>query len=86
MQRERAQIGVLITLNKPTAHMVRDAAGAPPYVGADGRVKDVSVDRAVTGNTAAVVSAIQRWRFKPATENGQPIAAPYSVEISFKRE
>jgi TonB family protein len=56
-------------------------------VGADGRVKDVSVERAITGgNTAAVVGAIQRWRFKPATENGRPIAAPYSVEISFRRE
>jgi hypothetical protein len=56
-------------------------------VGADGRVKDVSVERAIKGgNTAAVVGAIQRWRFKPATENGRPIAAPYSVEISFRRE
>lgn len=56
-------------------------------VGADGRVRDVSVERAIKGgNTAAVVGAIQRWRFKPATENGRPIAAPYSVEISFRRE
>ena len=35
---------------------------------------------------AALLGAIQSWRFKPATENGEPVAAPYSVEISFDRE
>lgn len=56
-------------------------------VGTDGRVRDVNVERMLTnGNTAALLSAIQNWRFKPATENGEPIAAPYSVEISFSRE
>lgn len=56
-------------------------------VGADGRVRDVSIERTLAGgNTAALVGAVQRWRFKPATVNGQPVAAPYSVEISFGRE
>lgn len=56
-------------------------------VGADGRVKDVNIERTMAGgNTPALVGAIQNWRFRPATENGEPVAAPFSVEISFGRE
>jgi hypothetical protein len=54
-------------------------------IGPDGRVKDVNIDRMLRGgNTAQLVSSIQSWRFKPAMENGRPVSAPYSVEISFK--
>lgn len=54
-------------------------------IGADGRVKDVDIEQTmVGGNTPALIGAIQNWRFKPATENGEPVAAPFSVEISFK--
>jgi TonB family protein len=55
-------------------------------VGPDGRVKDINIERTATGNTAQLVSAIQSWRFKPATENGRPVTAPYTVEISFGRD
>ena len=56
-------------------------------IGPDGRVKDVNVEQMLRGgNNAALLGAIQSWRFKPATENGEPVAAPYSVEISFQRE
>lgn len=56
-------------------------------VGTDGRVHDVNVERTLPGgNTAALIGAVQRWRFKPATVNGEPVAAPYSVEISFGRD
>lgn len=53
-------------------------------IGADGRVKQVDIDRPLQRNTAQLISAVQSWRFKPATENGDPVAAPYSVEITFK--
>ena len=53
-------------------------------IGADGRVKQVSIQRALQGNTAQLIAAVQTWRFKPATENGEPVSAPYSVEISFR--
>lgn len=53
-------------------------------IGPDGRVRDINVRRTLDGNTAALIEAVQSWRFKPATENGEPIAAPYSVEISFR--
>jgi Gram-negative bacterial TonB protein C-terminal len=56
-------------------------------IGADGRVKDIDIAQTmVGGNTPALVAAVQNWRFKPATENGEPVAAPFSVEISFGRE
>ena len=54
-------------------------------IGADGRVKEVDIERALGRDTAALISSVRSWRFKPATLNGEPIAAPYSVEISFKR-
>lgn len=38
VQRERAQIGVLITLHPPTRQMIRDAADAPTYRGSDGKI------------------------------------------------
>jgi DNA modification methylase len=40
VQRERAHIGVLITLRQPTKQMIHDAAEAPPYRGNDGRSYD----------------------------------------------
>ncbi len=56
-------------------------------IGTDGRVKDVNVEQMLRGgNNAALISAVRTWRFKPATENGEPVAAPYSVAISFDRE
>jgi TonB family protein len=54
-------------------------------VGADGRVKEIDIERSLGRDTAQLVSSVRSWRFKPATLNGDPIAAPYSVEISFKR-
>ncbi len=54
-------------------------------IGADGRVKEIDIERALGRDTAQLISAVRSWRFKPATLNGNPIAAPYSVEISFKR-
>jgi TonB family protein len=54
-------------------------------IGADGRVKQIDIERSLPRNTAQLVSAVQSWRFKPATLNGDPVSAPYSVEISFKR-
>jgi TonB family protein len=63
----------------------RGSARFTMMVGTDGRVKDVNIERAIPGgNTRLLISAIQSWRFKPATENGRAVAAPYSVEISFK--
>ena len=55
-------------------------------IGSDGRVSSVEIQRGLPGaDTAELVSAVRRWRFRPATENGEPVSAPYSVDISFDR-
>lgn len=53
-------------------------------VGADGRVKEVNVIQGVPGQTSKIIGAVQTWRFKPATENGTPVSAPFSVDLSFR--
>lgn len=67
------------------AMTARGTARLRLMVGADGRVREVDIERPLSGNTAQLLAAVQRWRFKPATENGEPVAAPFSVEISFDR-
>lgn len=52
-------------------------------VGADGRVKDIDIARAIPGDTARLIGAVQEWRFRPATENGVPVASHFSVDITF---
>jgi hypothetical protein len=52
-------------------------------VGADGRVHSVSIDGVLPGQTAKLIAAIHSWRFRPATENGVPVAAPFSTAVSF---
>lgn len=54
-------------------------------IGPDGRVRSIDIEKPLARNTAQLVSAVQSWRFKPATVNGEPVAAPYSVEITFKQ-
>lgn len=53
-------------------------------VGADGNVKDVAMRDVIPGQTAAIIAAVQRWRFKPATDNGVPVSAPVTVDLSFR--
>jgi TonB family protein len=50
-----------------------------------GRVSEVRVVEGLPGVTPAVVSSVQRWRFKPATENGSPVEGQFPVEITFNR-
>jgi protein TonB len=32
----------------------------------------------------AAVEAVRRWRFKPATREGQPVAARVNIPVQFK--
>jgi hypothetical protein len=50
----------------------------------DGRVKEVNLRDTIPGHTPQVIAAVQRWRFRPATENGVPVAAPFTVELLFR--
>ncbi|HEX8152986.1 MAG TPA: TonB family protein, partial [Thermoanaerobaculia bacterium] len=51
-------------------------------IGEDGSVRDINVRQSVPG-MPQVIREVQRWRFKPATENGKPVSASYTVDIAF---
>lgn len=53
-------------------------------IGPDGRVKAVNLREGIPGQTAKLIATVQQWRFKPATENGVPVSAPFTVDISFR--
>lgn len=71
---------------QPLPRISRGTARLSLLIGRDGRVQNIEIKRPLPdGNTAALVAAVQKWRFKPATENGDAVAAPYIVDISFDR-
>ena len=54
-------------------------------VGADGHPRDIRVQRALGwGLDEKAVDTVRTWRFAPAMRNGQPVAAPVSVEVRFR--
>jgi TonB family protein len=53
-------------------------------IGPDGHVKAVNLREGIPGQTAKLIATVQQWRFKPATENGVPVTAPFTVDISFR--
>ena len=55
-------------------------------VKADGTVSDVALVRsldAVHGLDDAAIKALEQWRFRPGTKDGQPVAVSIHVEIAF---
>lgn len=71
---------------QPIPHIqARGTARLSLLIGTDGRVRHIDIERALDRNTAQLVAAVQKWRFKPATEDGEPVSAPYSVDIRFDR-
>lgn len=52
-------------------------------VGPDGRVKDIEVIQSVAGETPRLISAVQNWRFRPATLAGRPVSSQFKVNITF---
>jgi hypothetical protein len=68
----------------PAIRVYRDAkARLLLTVGEDGRVKDIDIAEGLPGDTARLISAVQSWRFRPATENGVPVASRFAVDITF---
>ena len=52
----------------------------------DGTVGDVTVTKSLDqqyGLDDEAVKAMQKWRFKPGTKDGKPVAVTISVEMSF---
>lgn len=71
---------------KPLPHIAVDhdiTARLNLTVDPDGRVTDIDVSEPVP-DMSKVIAAVQNWRFKPATENGSPVTAHVSVDITFR--
>ena len=53
-------------------------------VGKDGRTYNIRVGQSLgMGLDEKAMEAVSRWRFKPATLNGQPVATQIAVEVDF---
>jgi TonB family protein len=53
-------------------------------VGRDGRPSNVRVGQSLgMGLDEKAIEAVGRWRFRPATLNGQPVATQIAVEVNF---
>jgi TonB family protein len=71
---------------KPLPHISVDhdiTARLNLTVDRDGRVTDVDVNEPIP-DMPKLIAAIQSWRFKPATENGNPVTAHVAVDITFR--
>jgi TonB family protein len=54
-------------------------------VEADGKTRDLRVVRSVDeAFDHAAVEAVRKWRFKPATCDGVPIATQINVSVTFR--
>lgn len=71
--------------SRPLPHISTDhdiTARLNLTVGPDGRVTGIDISDPVP-DMGAVISAVQRWHFRPATENGAPVTSRVSVDITF---
>jgi TonB family protein len=49
-----------------------------------GNVTDIRIDRALgKGLDENAVDAVKKWKFSPATRDGQPVSVSMMTEISF---
>ncbi len=54
-------------------------------VGADGTPNHIRVQQSLgMGLDEKAIEAVSRWRFRPATFNGQPVATQIAVEVNFR--
>src|SRR4051794_4135064 len=53
-------------------------------VGTDGRVHDIDIAQAIPGEMPRLIGSVQNWRFRPATQNGQPVTSTFSVDINVR--
>ncbi len=52
-------------------------------VARDGTVADVRVKESIPALDAAAVNSVRRWKFRPATTNGKPVAVWVAIPVKF---
>ncbi len=76
-----------IPLYQPVPHVRvgREAtAQLSLVVGTDGRVHDIDIQRSVPEVMGPLIGNVQQWRFRPATQNGEPISSRFTVAVTFR--
>ena len=54
-------------------------------VGTDGKPSNIRVQQSLgMGLDEKAIEAVNHWRFRPATFNGQPVATQIAVEVNFR--
>jgi TonB family protein len=54
-------------------------------VSADGLPRDIKVARSLSPELdEAATNAVKKWKFAPATKDGEPVAVQINVEVSFR--
>jgi protein TonB len=54
-------------------------------IGPDGSVSDVKIKRPFEpGLDQATLDAVKKWKFKPATLNGKPVAVQINIEMNHR--
>ena len=45
---------------------------------------DIDIQRDVPGVMGPLIGSVQQWRFRPATQNGEPISSRFTVAVTFR--
>ncbi len=54
-------------------------------VGVNGLPSDIAVTRSLSHDfDKAAVDAVKKWKFSPATKDGEPVSAYITIEVSFR--
>jgi TonB family protein len=68
----------------PTSERVRRVVALDGYVGKDGRFHDATVSKSAGKDfDAQALTTIKRWKFHPATKDGQKVNCRMVIEMSF---
>jgi periplasmic protein TonB len=82
-----------VVLHKAEPQYTREAIDAKiegdvilsTMIGADGVPSDIKVVRSLgTGLDEKAVECLKQWRFRPATDQGQPASSKATIEINFR--